>query len=275
MSIRAAVQGSDASQYVHVERQGDFMAMAVERPSQPHEQRGGRRGVVREFSRASRRRLFQKFARLTPSRATFITLTYPDNYPEVRDAKANLRAFLERIRRAYPESSGIWRLEFQKRGAPHFHIIFYNLKYIPFAVLRDAWKEIVGVSPDETLFINVRLIQSRKQVYSYVSKYVAKVSTLFNKDAYSHAGRWWGIFNGPQLPFANRKYIQFRLKPDNREFYDVKRMLRRVWGGYSPLRGAGGVLLTDRSAGLFDAAVRLLTPALMLGKPPYIEVVAI
>lgn len=259
MSLRARNLREET--YVRLEQQGDLIAIAFERPSAPGSTTGGTRGNVKEFSAASRRRLMQKFARLAPSRATFVTLTYPATYPEVRRAKEHLRAFLERIRRLHPESSAIWRLEFQARGAPHFHIVFYNLPYLPFHVLRKMWREVIGHSETEALFVNIKLCTSKREIANYVSKYVAKVSSLFNKDAYPHVGRWWGVFNKDALPLSAQYEVLVRVTGDPRAIYDIKKMFRRRWLGYNRTRRTGGVLLSDRASPLLKAALRMLEQA--------------
>jgi hypothetical protein len=60
--------------------------------------------------------------------AAMVTLTYPGEWlsvaPNGRAAKAHLRALQLRWRRRWGAPLvGIWKLEFQRRGAPHFHIL--------------------------------------------------------------------------------------------------------------------------------------------------------
>lgn len=60
--------------------------------------------------------------------AAMITLTYPGDWLTVaatgRAVKKHLEAFKMRYERAWgTKPMGIWKLEFQRRGAPHFHIL--------------------------------------------------------------------------------------------------------------------------------------------------------
>jgi len=191
------------------------------------------RGKIHDFSKQSRGRLIDITNSLDlRGKAVFLTLTYGGEYPNAQSAKAHLRAFLERIRRRYPEEkiSAIWRMEFQERGAPHFHIVFFNLPYIPKQTIQNWWQDITGhIRP----FTRIELIYSHKKLLNYVAKYVAKVNPSedsgFNTPTYLHAyaqkydeniGRLWGTFNKQHLPFAEcvlidiplnmRNYVRFR-----------------------------------------------------------------
>lgn len=60
----------------------------------------------------------------------FATLTYGDTYPSPAMAKGHLKRFCQAVERQY-ENAGksvviLWRMEFQKRGAPHFHILLWE-----------------------------------------------------------------------------------------------------------------------------------------------------
>jgi len=88
---------------------------------------GGLRGECKGFSDDSRRRLIQRMAQwnLSGLYCAFITLTYPIIYSEDWHVwKRDLETYVKRLERKYPHMVGCcWRVEFQKRGAPHFHLI--------------------------------------------------------------------------------------------------------------------------------------------------------
>ncbi len=108
---------------------------------------GGKRGIVRRFSEASRRRLMRALSRtLRTQLPTFITLTYPDGFPgDPRQWKADLKAWLKRVRRQFPNAAGFWKLELMQRKsgtrqgevAPHFHLLMWGLP--------ESWEQADGM----------------------------------------------------------------------------------------------------------------------------------
>ena len=217
-----------------LEFQGKFVAAAVRYPSDRKYSRA-KRGKVTGFSAGSRTRMFDMFHKLEIKvKPIFLTLTYGEDYPDAQTAKANLRAFLERIRRlpSCGETSAIWRMEFQERGAPHFHIIFFNLPFIKKENIQKWWGEIVGV---EKPFTRIERIKSHRGVMAYVSKYVAKLQdggdSGFNSLTYLHAyrakygeniGRVWGKFEAVNLPFAASITLERDYVPA--EFYQFRQL---------------------------------------------------
>ena len=146
---------------------------------------GGRRSSVNGFSSAARRRLLVMFSKMDwqpGTLAVFMTLTYPAEFPSPREAKKHLRALMERYRRAFPESSAIWRLEFQARGAPHFHLVWFGLPFIPKETVQKLWGEVIAYAKP---FTRVEAIRSRRKLISYVGKYVAKVDARSTASAAS------------------------------------------------------------------------------------------
>lgn len=187
---------------------------------QPPPDKTARRGAVCGFSKKSRKRLLELCARLMPVKKTvFITLTYPQEFPDAKTAKKHLRAFMERIRRRCETASGVWRLEFQKRGAPHFHILLWNCSFIPKEEIQQMWADIIDYA---TPFTRIELIRSNRKVMSYVAKYVAKPTSDsegesergFNITPYLHAGRVWGIFNGDYLPYDVESTATQEMEPE-------------------------------------------------------------
>jgi hypothetical protein len=81
-----------------------------------------KRGAVSGFSCKSRSRMLALVSSLNAKiHPVFVTLTYPllwDNDPLAW--KSDLDTFGKWLLRKYPSASFIWKLEPQKRGAPHF-----------------------------------------------------------------------------------------------------------------------------------------------------------
>lgn len=184
----------------------------------PH---GKGRGDVTVFSRQSRMRLLRLLASVSPPatdgfrhRCTFLTLTAQLFY-HPRHFKKFLQTFFKRLGRKAPRLAIIWRLEYQKRGAPHVHCIIYNAPFIDKKWIQEAWGEIIG---QERPFTRIESIRSYKHLMAYASKYAAKVddrgfisSTYLtegvgvNEYGGETAGRVWGVFNRVCLPFAEER----------------------------------------------------------------------
>lgn len=190
--------------------------------------RGGRRGIVTAFSRASRRRLIELFSRLdiTRTRTTFVTLTFAGS-PSGDEAKRALKQFTMRLRRAYPEMSAVWRLEPQKRGSWHFHLLAFNMPFLPQQELQQSWTECTG---EARSIAHIQLVRfGKRQLMSYASKYMAKVTApepSLDNAAYQHEGtdqrektpgRFWGYVNREALPFAPRRMAM--IEDDDMENY--------------------------------------------------------
>ena len=117
-------------------RRADVEALAAyltEHGELPADERSSSREIT-GWSRRSRARMVRRLAELDwsplvgPGRIpAMITLTYPRDWetvaPSGRVVKDHLRALQLRWRRAWGTPLiGVWKLEFQRRGAPHVHI---------------------------------------------------------------------------------------------------------------------------------------------------------
>ncbi len=186
---------------------------------------GGKRGKVGGFSRAARRRLLEFLASLNREALAFLplflTLTYPGEFtldPAVW--KRDLDVFLKRVRRAYPDAAVVWKLEPQKRGAPHYHLLVFGVEHIPKSWLRQAWYEVVGSGDEKHLWAGTRVerVKSWRGVMAYAAKYLGKVETVLDWPEY--VGRWWGVSGRGLLP------IQFYTEHLGRgAFYAFRRVL--------------------------------------------------
>jgi hypothetical protein len=163
-----------------------------------------RRGAIRGFSRASRLRMLEKTAgmdwKALEHPALLLTLTYPSEWPEDwMAAKAHLLAFRKRLFRRWPGAGVFWKMERQQRGAPHFHLLVYNVAFIPIRWLAANWYQIVGSKDPLHLKAGTQVarVRSSRQAVAYAAKYLGKLGENGDNEAW---GRRWGIWNAKQLP---------------------------------------------------------------------------
>lgn len=128
------------------------------------------RRAITEWSRASRARMVRTIAELDYSGwaddggvLAMVTLTLPGNWEAVAPTGRHFKRFIEMFRRRWIRNvgpwRGLWKLEFQRRGAPHLHALLR----VPARVvtrehpdgqifelwLSQTWAEIVGADDVE------------------------------------------------------------------------------------------------------------------------------
>jgi hypothetical protein len=130
----------------------------------------------------------------------FISLTYPGHYIE-RDGekvKRDIAAFRKRLRRK--GISGVWWLEFQKRGAPHVHFAIdgeigpdYQKACQWVSV---AWWRIVGSGHVNHLKAGTRYEKFRRSdgAEVYIQKEACKMYQKTVPEKYQNVGRFWAFF---------------------------------------------------------------------------------
>lgn len=190
-----------------------------------YEEHGKTRGNVTTFSFKSRRGLMIYMALLDLEKAglpTFLTLTYPGSWHKDPERwKRQLNTFTKALFRKWPDAWGVWRLEFQKRGAPHFHLLLWDgptveavqarrqngkmcMVPIPgsrsrknrkvFEWISQTWFRIVGSGDEKHLHAGTRIepVMSVNGVMAYSSKYLAKPTEEQCQVFEGGTGRHWG-----------------------------------------------------------------------------------
>lgn len=152
---------------------------------------------VREFSWASRKRLAFIAANTETVFNSMLTLTYPRVFPnDGRDVKRNLNAFLTALRRKVPQVSYIWFLEFQKRGAPHIHLVLRGMRVHRGSQLwvSETWYKLCNTQDPKHLAAGCRLERIRKPngARNYCVKYAHKMIQKSVPREYRNVGRFWG-----------------------------------------------------------------------------------
>lgn len=160
------------------------------------------RGKITMLSKKSRKRLAFIVTNTRVTLSTMITLTYPKEFPtNGMIVKRDLDAFLLWQRRFFRKPSYVWFLEFQKRGAPHIHILLdYPLPQNPderiemFHTIARRWYEIVGSGDEKHRQAGTRCETIRKKdgASRYALKYAYKCEQKTVPLAYQNVGRFWG-----------------------------------------------------------------------------------
>ena len=176
---------------------------------------GGKRQNIKQFSKQSRQRLMRTIARIRRDAdlPMFVTLTYPNDYPHPAKSKVHLDMFFKRFHRRYPKAGGIWKLEPQERGAPHYHLLIWGVEYLELLTwVPQAWFEIAGNGDQLHLRWHkgqlgngnlpcVAKVKSFKGVWAYAAKYLGKT---FEAAGWGKmwTGRFWGVIGRENIPFG-------------------------------------------------------------------------
>ncbi len=217
-------------------------------------------GIVRTFSPASKRRLGRAIASVDwadvikpGDRLALVTLTYPAAWqsccPTPDAAYAHVRALAKRFARATGRPlSCVWKREFQRRGAPHFHL----LAPLPSTILEEpvhrwlsrSWYEIVRSGDDRHLVAGtgidwsegLRMVDANRAAAYFTGYSAGKADAKAYQDEAPEGwcndngsiGRWWGTMA------LEAVRAEVRITPGN--VVEAKRLLRGVLGAQNRTR---------------------------------------
>jgi hypothetical protein len=184
------------------------------------------RGKIKTFSRGSKQRLMHNLAKVVRHETPlFLTLTYPSSYPTALESKKHLRRFLKRLKRRFGDVLGyLWKLEFQRRGAPHYHLFLWGITGDFGAELRgwiaEAWADVCDMHDENHVKAGTSLEKIRKWqgARSYARKYMGKIDETEREQG---IGRVWGM--GGKIPISS--LLTVPLTPKAR--HKLLRYLRR------------------------------------------------
>ena len=186
-----------------------------------------KKGDIQGFSINSRSRMLKRINQLNPDRKDqfyHITLTYPKRFPtDGITHKTDLDVFIKRLKRRFgKEIELLWKLEFQKRGAPHYHMIVYlekeyNIQYLRkwlgknwYEVAQRFWDEKLDVHKDRG--VGCDQIDSLRKAGYYLSKYITKKEeeTPANQGRFWGCTRNWGEVMLRKVTLSGKQLIHFR-----------------------------------------------------------------
>jgi len=97
----------------------------------------------------------------------FITLTFAKNIHTLKEANPQFTRFQKELQRRYGRGRYLCVPEFQKRGAVHFHVIYFDLPYIK--NIKSVMAKLWGKG-----WVKVIAVREIRNIGAYVSKYLQK-----------------------------------------------------------------------------------------------------
>ena len=105
-----------------------------------------------------------------PCTVKFLTLTFKENIWDLEYANEEFHKFIKRLNYRITGSKKAFLkyvcvVEFQKRGAVHYHVLFFNMPYVPQEELAEVWGH--G-------FVGINAVDHVDDLGAYLGKYMIK-----------------------------------------------------------------------------------------------------
>jgi len=100
-------------------------------------------------------------------RTKFITYTFKENITDLKTAHKYWGEYCKKLKYRFGNIKYIAVVEFQKRGAIHYHVVYFSLPYIQ--NVKDVLAKLWGQG-----FINVKTLREVRNIGAYVCKYLQK-----------------------------------------------------------------------------------------------------
>lgn len=212
------------------------------------------RSSIKSFSPSSAARM-RRYLRTSMSEYNvLITLTYPVGLgTDGERCKRDLKVFLQRLKRSAPSMGGnihafsaFWFLEFQRRGAIHYHI--FTTHRFPKDWIKRSWYEIVGSEDERHLRAGTRIEAIRggkRGISAYAAKYAAKHVQKEVPEDFGWVGRFWGVTGRRDVMSADSW-----LEPEDAERPSVIRAINKIESAVKRYeeRGKCKIVRTDGGA---------------------------
>ena len=156
--------------------------------------KSGTRGEITELTRKSSDKMKFVLRNSLCDFPCFITLTYPRYFPRSgKVCKKHLNLFLTHLRKDYKGIKYFWFMEFQERGAPHFHI-FLSCVIPGKTYISPLWYRIVNSGDPKHLNAgtNVTVLKNPSDVVKYATSYAKKATQKMTPEDFYFVGRFWG-----------------------------------------------------------------------------------
>ena len=188
------------------------------------------RGRVTEWSKKARMRAKRRMAQVRIDAlkdAVTVTLTYPSEFPPADDHEV-YKTHLDRMNTKLRKMGlcGFWKLEFQKRGAPHYHLLLipeqkWDLKLLR-KLIAEKWYKTVGSNDPKHLQAGTEVspVKSPKGAMGYLCSYMGKKEQTMPGN---FTGHYFGSIARAKIPFGKLKDIPVSNKVANK----IRRVARK------------------------------------------------
>ena len=176
------------------------------------------RGVIKKFSFGSVKRLRFLLRNTTDKMEYEVGLTYPKEFSN--DGLLVKKHFHKlRMRLNYRGYKYIWVLEFQGRGAVHFHMLLD--KEIKQEALAKMWFDIVKSGDSKHLKhgVHVEKIRSKEGMSKYFASYLSKLDQKIVPIDFLNVGRFWG---------ASRNLLECTVKKFYGNMEDIRELKKQI-----------------------------------------------
>lgn len=186
----------------------------------PEEPKKSVRGLILGLTQAARLRMMRDLATVDQSAPSHtMALTLPGDLSNCSNPFAK-ECFLKLCKRATASRNPLirslgafWKQELQKRGALHFHLLFWGVPEGQETFVRDwfaeQWNDLVCVDSsleDRQAHLAVHKHASNFQLVrnfaGYFAKYVGKAGDDELTSSVPIPGKWWGRFNASNIPYS-------------------------------------------------------------------------
>jgi hypothetical protein len=144
------------------------------------------------------------------------------------------------MRKDYPGIKYVWFMEFQERGAPHFHI-FTTCAVPGRTYLSPLWYHIVNSGDKRHLVAGtqVKALENSETAITYATSYANKSTQKVTPEGFKGVGRFWGssrslVYSIVELEDISIRQLQ-QLRIAYLDSFETKgrtdRMNCYLWGG--------------------------------------------
>ena len=128
-----------------------------------------------QSSSSRTRNEMRRLINANPELLTFLTLTFKENISDIQLANKIFNRFIVRIRKEDENFKYIAVIEFQKRGAVHYHLLCnLDIKNLADATKRRIFKQNFSQNQWKNGFVKVKEVEHVDNMGAYFCKYLSK-----------------------------------------------------------------------------------------------------